>query len=161
MEKSNQHPKTEDCLAEGEPIDLQYFRLERPTRSVSRENREPQVGPASGLSKSASKESNASGEGVVISVSNTKSPTTGEGEEGLPGSKSVASEEGGTRNEGGPEHPCRTNYEGQAGRQAQRQEVPAGASGVGLVHSSPPQGASPEVGQGTNSFAKLTQATST
>ncbi len=161
MEKSNQHPKTEDCLAEGEPIDLQYFRLERPTRSVSRENREPQVGPASGLSKSASKESNASGEGVVISVSNTKSPATGEGEEGLPGSKSVASEEGGTRNEGGPEHPCRTNNEGQAGRAAQRQEARPGEPGVGLVHSNPLQGAGPNTGEGTNRATQSAKETRT
>src|SRR5258708_33303268 len=109
MEKSNQHPKTEDCLAEGEPIDLQYFRLERPTRSVSRENREPQAGPASGSSKSASKESNASGEGDVIHASNTESSVRGAVDEGLPGAKSVASEAGDTRNEGCPAHPCRAN----------------------------------------------------
>ena len=123
MEKSNQQPKTEDCLAEGTPVDLQYYRIERPTRSVSREKREPQAGPASGLSNSASKESNASGEGVVIPASRTESTDKGKGEEGLPGSQSVASVEGDTRNEGGPEHPCRTNTEGQAGKAAQRQEA--------------------------------------
>ena len=160
MEKSNQHPKTEDCLAEAEPVDLQYYRLERPTRSVSREKREPQAGAASGLSNSASKESNASGEGVVISASNTESSDKGKGEEGLPGSQSVASVEGDTRNEGSPERPCRTNYEGQAGRQAQRQGVPADAPGVGLAYSSQQQGASPEAGQEANNLVKSTQATS-
>ena len=55
MEKSNQHPKTEGCLAEGAP-DLLYYRRERPSRSVPRERREPQAGVASRLSNSASKE---------------------------------------------------------------------------------------------------------
>src|SRR6188474_2781989 len=108
MEKSSQHPKTEDCSAEGQPVDLWYYRKERPTRSVSREKREPQAEPAFGLSNSASRGSNASGEGVLISASNTESPAKGKGEEGLPGSKSVASEEGDTRNEGDPQRPCRT-----------------------------------------------------
>ena len=66
MEKSNQHPKTEDCLAEGKPVDLWFYRNERLSRSVSRERREPQAGPASGLSNSASKEHNASGEAVNL-----------------------------------------------------------------------------------------------
>ena len=47
MEKSNQLPKTEDCSAEGEPVDLLYYRVKRPSRSVSRDKREPQAGPAS------------------------------------------------------------------------------------------------------------------
>src|ERR1035441_3641618 len=34
MEKSNQLPKTEDCLAEGRPVDLWYYRDERPSRSA-------------------------------------------------------------------------------------------------------------------------------
>jgi hypothetical protein len=72
----------------------------------------------------------------------------------------VASVEGSTRNEGGPERPCRTNYESQAGRQAQRQGAPAGSPGVGLAYSSWPQGASPEASEGANSLTKPTQATS-
>ena len=55
MERSNQPPKTEGCLAEGEPVDLWFYRKERPSRSVSTGKREPQAGPASGLSNSASK----------------------------------------------------------------------------------------------------------
>src|SRR5258708_39845454 len=102
MEKSNQHPKTEDCLAEGKPVDLWFYRNERLSRSVSREKREPQAGPASGLSNSASKASNTSGEGVFLPVSNIQLPDKGEGERGLSGSKSVAGGEGDTRNEGGP-----------------------------------------------------------
>ena len=90
MEKSNQLPKTADCLAEGEPVDLRDFRLERPSRSVSREKREPQAGVASCLSNSASKERNASGDGVSLPEPNTETPADGEGVEGLPGSKSVA-----------------------------------------------------------------------
>lgn len=161
MEKSNQLPKTEDCLAEGKPVDLLYFRLERPTRSVSREKREPQAGPASGLSNSASKAANARGEAVSLAEPKTETTVTGEVVEGEPGSKSVARVEGDTRNEGGPERACRTNYEGQAGKAVQRQEAPSEAPGVGSVHSSQPQGASPEAGQGADRSTQSAQATRT
>ena len=161
MERSNQPPKTEGCLAEGIPVDLMYHRKERPSRSVSTEKREPQAGPASGLSNSASKSSSASGDDVLLSESKTNSSAKGKDREGLPGSKSVALTEGNTRNEGDPKSPCRTNYEGQAGREAQRQEVPPGAWGVGLVHNSQPQGASPEAGEGANRSTQSAQATRT
>jgi RNA-directed DNA polymerase len=166
MEKSNQQPKTEGCSAAGEQEkptgpDLWYFRLERPARSVPREKREPQAGPASGLSDTASKCSDASGDALLLAVSETESFARGKEEEGLPGSKSVARAEGDTRNEGDPESPCRTNCESQAGRGAQRQEAPSGAPGVGLAHNSPPQGASPQAGQGANRSTQSAQATRT
>jgi hypothetical protein len=78
---------------------------------------------------------------------------------GLPGSKSVARAEADARNRGGPESPCRTNCEGQAGRVAQRQEVPPESPGVGSAHSIQPQGISPEAGEGADVLAKHTQAT--
>jgi len=159
MEKSNQLPKTEDCLAEGEPADLRYVRIERPSRSVFREKCEPQAGVASGLSNSASKAADASGDGVSVPEPNTETPVHGEGVEGLPGSKSVARAEADARNRGGPESPCRTNYEGQAGRAAQRQEAPSGIPGVGSAHSIQRQGASPDAGEGADVLAKHTQAT--
>jgi hypothetical protein len=90
MEKSNQLPKTEDCSAEGEPVDLRDFRLERPSRSVSREKREPQAGVASCLSNTASKAADASGDGVSVPEPKTEMLMYGEGVAGLPGSKSVA-----------------------------------------------------------------------
>src|ERR1019366_3797943 len=62
----NQQPKTEGCSAEGEPVDLWYYRVEQPSRSVPRETREPQAGPASCLSNSASKVPDASGDGVFM-----------------------------------------------------------------------------------------------
>src|SRR5438045_3274440 len=129
MEKSNQLPKTEDCLAEGEPVELRHCRVERPPRSVSRDKREPQAGPASRLSNSASKGSDASGDGVLMPEPQTNTPADGEGVEGLPRSKSVARAEADARNRGGPESPCRTNCEGQAGRVAQRQEATPGSPG--------------------------------
>ena len=86
MEKSNQLPKTQGCLAEGEPVDQWFDRLERPSRSVPREKREPQAGPASRLSNSASKVLAASGDGVSLPEPNTETPADGEGVEGLPGS---------------------------------------------------------------------------
>ena len=141
-------------------MDLWYYQTERRKRSVLREKREPQAGPASGLSNSASKESNANGDGVVMPASETNSTATGQDEEGLPGSKSVASEEGDTRNEGGPESSCRTKYEGQAGREAQRQEVPPGTPGVGSVRSIQPQGTDLEAGEGADRTTQSAQATS-
>jgi hypothetical protein len=54
-----------------------------------------------------------------MSESKTNPSVQGEAGEGLPGSKSVARAEGNTRNEGDPKSPCRTNYESQAGREAQ------------------------------------------
>jgi hypothetical protein len=160
-ERSNQPPKTEDCLAEGKPVDLLFFRKERLSRSVSTAKREPQAGPASSLSNSASRESNASGEDVVMDESNTKSPGKGEGEAGLSGSKSVARAEGSTWNEGIPDGPCRTNCEGQAGREAQAPSSASWPPGVGLAHSSQRQGASPEAGEGANKSTQSAQATRT
>src|SRR5215831_8070935 len=121
MERSNQPPKTEDCLAEGRPVNLWFYRKERPSRSVSTAKHEPQAGPASSLSNSASRVLPASGQGVVKHESNTESSARGEGEEGLPESESVARAEGSIWNEGVPDSPCRTNCEGQAGREAQAQ----------------------------------------
>ena len=141
-------------------MDLWFQRVERATRSVSREKREPQTGPASCLSNSASKGIGASGEDVKKDEPNTKATGMGEGAEGLPGSKSVARAEGNTSNEGGPGGPCRTNYEDQAGRRAQRQEAPVELSGVGLAHSIAGQGASPDLREGANRVTQCAQATS-
>lgn len=165
MERPNQSPKPESCSAVGGPenqaeVDLLFFRNERPTRSVPREKREPQVGPASRQSDSASRGSHASGEGVVLPESNTEPPVTGKGGEGLPGSQSVAREEESTWNRGGPGSPCRTNCEGQAGRTAQRIGAPSGTPGVGLAHSIPPQGNCLEAGEGANRSTQSAQATS-
>ena len=140
-------------------MDLWFYRKERPSRSVSTGKREPQAGPASGLSNSASRSTTASGEGVLVSESKTNSTAPGKDEEDLPGSESVARAKGNTWNEGDPKSACRTNYEGQAGREVQRQGKPPEASGVGLAHSSQQQGASPDAGEGANSQTKLTQAT--
>ena len=140
-------------------MDLWYHRDERPSRSVSRDKREPQAGPASRLSNSASKAADASGDGVSVSEPKMEMPVSGEGVAGLPGSKSVARAEADARNRGGPESPCRTNYESQAGRAAQRQEAPPGIPGVGSAHSIQRQGASPEAGEGADVLAKHTQAT--
>ena len=160
MERSNQPPKTEGCESEGGPPDLWFFRTKRPTRSVPRERREPQAGPASGLSNSASRDYNADGDGVSSPVPNTDTTATGEGVAGLPGSESVARAEGGARNRGGPESSCRTNCEGQVGTAAQRQGAPTDEPGVGLAHSIQRQGASPEAGEGANKSTQPAQATS-
>ena len=161
MEKSNQLPKTEGCSAGGEPVDLWFHRVERPSRSVSRDKREPQAGPASCLSNSASKERNASGDGVSLPEPNTETPADGEGVEGLPGSKSVARAEGDARNRGGPELSRRTNCASQAGMPIQRQgEAAEAVRGVGSARSRSLQGVGPEMAQGADNLTKSTQATS-
>jgi len=142
-------------------VDLQYYRVKRLARSVSTGRREPQAGPASGLSNSASKGFNASGDGVCPAGSNTASTGNGEGGAGWPGSQSVARAEGKARNRGGPEGACRTNYEGQAGGAEQRQEVPSQTPGVGWAHSIQPQGESLPVGEGVHKSTQPAQATST
>jgi hypothetical protein len=142
-------------------VDLWCYRVERPSRSVSRDKREPQAGPASRLSNSASKAADASGDGVSVPEPNTEMPATGEGVDGLPGSKSVARAEADARNRGGPESPCRTNYESQAGRTAQRQAAPSGTPGVGSAHSSQWQGTRPKIGEGADRSTQSAQATST
>ena len=161
MEKSNQLPKTEGCLAEGEPVDLWYYRDERPSRSVSRDKREPQVGPASRLSDSASIVQEASGDGVCLPEPNTKMAAQGKAIEGLPGSKSVARAEGDARNRGGPERSRRTNCASQAGMPFQRQgEAVEAVWGVGSASSRSWQGASHEMAEGVDNLTKSTQATS-
>jgi RNA-directed DNA polymerase len=97
-----------------------------------------------------------------MSESNTEPPVKGKGGEGLPGSKSVARAEGSTWNEGIPASPCRTNNEGQAGREAPAQSSAFRPPGVGLAHSSQQQGASPEAGErDTNKSTQSAQATRT
>ena len=159
MEKSNQHPKTEGCLAEGEPVELWFHGVERPSRSVPREQREPQTGVASCLSNSASKSARRKRGRCQFVGTQHGNARNGEGVDGLPGSKSVARVEADAWNRGGPGSPCRTNCEGQAGRTAQRQEAPSGTPGVGSAHSIQWQGDSPDIGEGTDVMAKPTQAT--
>jgi hypothetical protein len=162
MEMSNQQPEPEDCSVQGNPVDLWYHQKERAPRSVSREKREPQTGPASCSSNSASKVPNASGDAVIIAEPKTDVTVKGKVAEDWPGSQSVARAEGNTSNEGGPEGPCRTNYEDQAGREAQRQEVPPELPGVGLAHSiqGQPRAIGADLGEGANSTTQSAQATS-
>jgi len=143
-------------------VDLWFYRTERATRSVSREKHEPQAGPASCLSNSASKILDASGEAVLCAEPKTEATVTGEVAEGLPGSKSVARAEGNTSNEGGPEGSCRTNYEDQAGKEAQRKEASSDLSGVGLAHSiqGQPRPVGADTGEGANRATQSAQATS-
>jgi len=88
-------------------------------------------------------------------------PGLGEGDTGLPGSKSVARAEGGTRNRGGPKHSGRSNCESQAGTTTQRQGVSSGDSGVGSAHNRSLQGQSPEATEGADMSMPPAQGTST
>ena len=138
MARSNQPPKTEGCSVEGQmPVSQRANRVERPLGSVPREKREPQAGVASGLSNSASKIQNAGGDAVRYAEPNMSATVRGEVVNNLPGSQSVARDEGDTRNWGGPSGSRRTNYESQAGTPVQRQEGPEdGQRGVGSMSNS-------------------------
>lgn len=141
------------------PVDLQYYRVERPSRSVPRETREPQAGPASGLSNSASKRIAAGGEAVGLAEPKTRFTVQGKVVRGLSGSQSVARVEGSPWNQGGPEDSCRTNNESQAGTATQRQEAKSeGQPGVGSVHSIQRQGASPEAREGADVLTQPARA---
>ncbi len=101
---------------------------------------------------------------VLQTEPKTNSAGKGEALVGLPGSKSVAREERTVRNLGDPENSRRTNYEGQAGRAAQRQEGQAeGKLGVGSLHSSSGQSLQDgtDVGEGGDSSTRLAEETST
>ena len=138
MERSNQPTEPECWRREGQVLAAhEGSSAERPVGGVHREIREPPAGVAPRLSNSASKPSDAGGDDVLSSEPKTNSAVTGKALEGLPGSKSVAREERAVRNQGAPAISRRTNYEGQAGRNAQRQEGQTeGKLGVGSLHSS-------------------------
>ena len=145
-------------------MDLHHFQTERSRRSVHREKREPQLGPASRSSNTASKPTNAAGDGVGYPEPKTEEAAKGEVTEELSGSKSVARAEEDTRNWGGPEFSRRTNCEGQAGKPFQREEgMSEGAQGVGSDHSSPPQPkeTKAEVGKGSDTITQSADETST
>jgi len=150
MERSNQPPEPECCRRQGQAAAPQAgCGAERTVGGVHREIHEPQVGVAPRLSNPASKPIAAGGDAVLNVAPNTVSADKGEARTGLPGSKSVASEERTARNQGDPELSRRTNYESQAGRSVQRQEGQAEATmGVGSLHSSGGQGASPDRREG-------------
>ena len=148
-------------MAEGSPIVPWVCQAERPLRSVPRDKREPQAGPASCLSNSVSKVPNASGDGVCLPEPKTERPVQGEGLQGWPGSKSVARVEGSARNRGGPELSRRTNGASQAGMPFQRQgEAAEAVRGVGSARSRSWQGIGPEMAEGVDNLTKSTQATS-
>jgi len=161
MERSNQPPETECCPDEGQaPVDLWFFKAERRQGSVHRKLHGPQAGVAPSLSNSASKDTTAGGDDVASSEPNTAKAEHGEALASLPGSQSVAREEGADRNLGSPESCRRTNYERQAARGEQRQEALPGPQGIGLAHSNPRQGSGPESGEGANTPTQPAQETS-
>ena len=164
MERFNQPPKTEGCLVEGQmPVNIAFDRVERPSRSVPREKREPQAGVASGLSNSASKVQTAGGDVVCLTEPNRKATASGEVVDHLPGSKSVARVEGDTRNWGGPSASRHSNYESQPGKLDQPKEgEPRGLKEGSRIHEYK-CGAGDESGprKGMDGSAKRAQETRT
>jgi len=127
---------------------------ERPSGGVHREIRGPQAGVAPCLSNAASKVLAAGGDRVICLEPNKKETAKSEVSGSLPGSKSVARAEDGTRNLGDPADPRRSNRGNQAGRQTQRQEESADRTpGVRSLHSNPetgPRGLQTEEGSDTS-----------
>src|SRR6266576_3667100 len=164
MERSNQPPEPECCRGEGEANATQQGGgAERLIGGVHREIHGPQAGVAPRLSNPASKPSAAGEDAVLPAELKTASAASGEARVDLPGSKSVAREERTVRNQGDPVISRRTNYEDQAGRNAQRQEGRAeGKPGVGSLHSSArqPQGIGAEEREGGDRTTQPVQATS-
>ena len=162
MERFNQPPKPECCLVEGQGKIRQKDSAERRQGSVHRETRGPQAGHASCLSNSASKLPDTGGDGLRNPEPKTDETAKGEVAAGLSGSESVAREEEDARNWGGPEISRRTNYEGQVGKEAQRQEVlPDGDQGFGSAHNTQRQGQGPEAGKGADTITQPAQETRT
>lgn len=138
MERSNQPSKPECCRREGQANAApEGSGAEQLAGGVHREIHGPQAGDAPRLSKPASKLVAADEDAIQLAELKTVWTVPGEAHAGLPGSESVAREESTVRNQGDPKFPRRTNYESQAGREAQRQEGPTeGTTGVGSLHSS-------------------------
>jgi len=162
MERSSQPPKTEGCSAEGqEPIDLWFYRSKRPSERRTQVQARAASGTRIPLKQFSLESPNTGGDEVAVTEPNTARADRGKAQAGRSGSERVARAEGEARNRGDPTGPCRTNCEGQAGRRVQRQEAPSGQSGVGSAHTTQPQGASPEAGEGTDRLTPSAQATST
>ena len=162
MERSSQPPKTEGCSTEGrEPIDLWFYRAERPSERRTQEQARAASGTRIPLKQFSLESLNTGGDEVTVAEPNTVRADNGKVRAGRSGSESVARAEGEARNRGGPAGPCRTNCEYQAGKRAQRPEAPSGPSGVGSVHNTQEQGVSPETGEGADRLTQSAQATST
>src|SRR5208283_2593810 len=142
MERSNQPPKTECCREEGQvpeateasgPNDLWEAYTGKLTGRKQDSHPAKATQPRDGAYMQAGTES-------PFTEPNTSQSATGEGQLGLPGSKSVACEERADRNLGEPAQARRTNCESQAGRPPQRQEVAVQSEpGIRLTHSSSEQ----------------------
>lgn len=165
MERSNQPPKTECCRKEGQgpvateatgPNDLLEAYTGKLTGRKQASHPAQATQPRNGTKTQAGTE-------FPITEPNTSQSASGEGQLGLPGSKSVASEESATRNPGDPAHSRRTNYECQAGRPVQRQEAPTqGEQGVRSVHINlePPRPVEGATGQGADRVSQPVKETS-
>jgi RNA-directed DNA polymerase len=123
MERSNQPPKTECCRGEGQSegateASRSNDSLEAYTGQITGRKQDSHPAkatqPRDGTDKQAGTE-------FPITEPNTSQSASGEDGLGLPGSKSVASEERAFRNLGDPST-RRSNCESQAGRPLQRQE---------------------------------------
>lgn len=166
MERFNQPPKPECCREPGQvpeatEADGPNELLEAYTGSLTGRKQDPHsakaIQPRNGTNTQA-------GTQFPMTEPNTSQSDTGEGQLGLPGSKSVAREERTARNLGDPACARRTNYESQAGKPTQRQEAAAASKpGVRLTHSSaqPPWQAEVETSQGVNRTAQPAQETRT
>src|SRR5260221_8532113 len=117
MDRSNQLRNRECCRGEGQASAAQAGGgVEHLMGSVHREIHGPQAGVAPRLSNSASKHSEAGGDGVLQPEPKTKSASKGEALAGPPGSPSGARQKQAVWEPGDPENSPPPNYGGQTGR---------------------------------------------
>ena len=141
MQRPNQPAQTECCSTGGEEGSSTVGGLlqttgEKRTQGTSR----AATGSSTPVKQFSLDTDHAGGEGFRTSVPNTKGTVQGEVPEGLPGSKSVASEERVCGNLGDPAISRRSNCENPPGQPWQRQEARLrNGAGVRSACSSPEQ----------------------
>ena len=136
MERLNQPPNTECCTKEGQ-VSVAAGDANR-TTFVKRTQGTSQAvsGSRTPLKQSSLETQDAGGDSVASAEPNTPAAVIGEAVGGLPGSKSMASEERADGNLGGPEKSRRANCGHETGRVGQRQgERPDADPGVRLAHN--------------------------
>ena len=166
VERPNQPTKPECCQPEGQANTPAKGSVNRTTDWKRTQGNSQTTSGSRTLLKQSSLETAKKtqvGTGLCNPKPNMKETDKGEVSGDLPGSKSVAREEGTNWKLGGPADSLRANYGHGKGRSTQRQEEGSdGKQGFGSVHSSQGQACAsgPELGQGADMPTQPAQETS-
>ena len=166
VERPNQPTKPECCQPEGQANAPTKGCANRTTDGKRTQgNSQAASGSRTPLKQSSLETAKKMQVGTVLynTEPHTKETAKGEVSGDLPGSKSVACEEGTDWKLGGPADSLRANYGHGQGRSTQRQEESSdGKQGFGSVHSSQGQACAsgPELGQGADMPTQPAQETS-